>query len=81
MLKIICDICGNQATIGLDASRYGVYVPTENLHMYKHHLCLRCAEKLGLVDYIKERQAESERCLKQNEIIPCEIQKNKEAKK
>lgn len=78
MITITCDICGKPATIGMDASRYSVYVTTESLHMYEHHLCHGCADKIGLVDYIKARQAESERCLKQNEIISCEIQENKE---
>lgn len=77
MVKVVCDICGNPATIGLDASRYSVYVTTESLHMYNHHLCHCCAEKIGLVDYIKARQAESER-LMQDEIKPCEIVKDKE---
>lgn len=74
MVKVVCDICGNPATIGLDASRYSVYVTTESLHMYDHHLCRCCAEKIGLVDYIEARQAESER-LMQDEI------ENKEDKK
>ena len=74
MITITCDICGNPATIGLDASRYSVYVTTESLHMYNHHLCRCCAEKIGLVDYIEARQAESER-LMQDEI------ENKEDKK
>ncbi len=74
MVKAVCDICGNPATIGLDASRYSVYVTTESLHMYDHHLCRCCAEKIGLVDYIEARQAESER-LMQDEI------ENKEDKK
>lgn len=74
MVTITCDICGKPATIGLDASRYSVYVTTESLHMYDHHLCHCCAEKIGLVDYIKARQAESER-LMQDEI------ENKEDKK
>lgn len=74
MVKFVCDICGNPATIGLDASRYSVYVTTESLHMYNHHLCRCCAEKIGLVDHIKARQAESER-LMQDEI------ENKEDKK
>ena len=74
MVKVFCDICGNPATIGLDASRYSVYVTTESLHMYNHHLCRCCAEKIGLVDHIKARQAESER-LMQDEI------ENKEDKK
>lgn len=68
MVKVVCDICGNPATIGLDASRYSVYVTTENIHMYEHHLCCRCADRIGLVDHIKARQAESERALKQDEI-------------
>lgn len=67
MVKFVCDICGKPATIGLDASPYSVYVTTESLHMYEHHLCHCCAEKIGLVDHIKARQAESER-LKQDEI-------------
>lgn len=67
MVKFVCDICGNPATIGLDASRYSVYVTTESLHMYNHHLCRCCAEKIGLVDHIKARQAEYER-LMQDEI-------------
>lgn len=67
MVKVFCDICGNPATIGLNASRYSVYVTTESLHMYDHHLCHCCAEKIGLVDYIKARQAESKR-LMQDEI-------------
>lgn len=74
MVKVFCDICGNPATIGLDASRYSVYVTTESLHMYNHHLCRCCAEKIGLVDHIKARQAESE-ALMQDEI------ENKEDKK
>ena len=74
MVKFVCDICGNTATIGLDASPYSVYVTTESLHMYNHHLCRCCAEKIGLVDHIKARQAESER-LMQDEI------ENKEDKK
>ena len=67
MVKVVCDICGNPATIGLDASRYGVYVTTESLHMYDHHLCRCCAEKIGLIDHIKARQSESERALKQED--------------
>ena len=68
MVKFVCDICGNPAaTIGLDASPYSVYVTTESLHMYEHHLCRCCADKIGLVDHIKARQAESER-LMQDEI-------------
>lgn len=77
MVKVVCDICGNPATVGLDTSRYSVYVTTESLHMYEHQLCHCCAEKIGLVDYIKARQAESER-LMQDEIMPCEIVKDKE---
>ena len=74
MVKVFCDICGNPAIIGLDASSYSVYVTTESLHMYDHHLCRCCAEKIGITDHIKARQAESER-LMQDEI------ENKEDKK
>lgn len=63
MVKVFCDICGNPATIGLDSSRYSVFVTTESLHMYDHHLCYCCAEKIGIVDYIKARQInENGRC-------------------
>lgn len=79
MITITCDICGNPATIGLESSRYSVFVTTESLHMYKHHLCPCCAEKIGIMDHIKARQAESERALKQDGVIPCEIvEDNKE---
>lgn len=67
MVKVFCDICGNPATIGLDASPYSVYVTTESLHMYEHHLCLCCAEKIGIVDHIKARQAECERLKQEDE--------------
>ena len=77
MVKVFCDICGKPAIIGLDGL-YSLYVTTENLHMCEHHLCHYCAEKIGLADYIKARQAESERALEQNEIISCEIQENEE---
>lgn len=78
MVKVFCDICGNPATIGLDASRYSVYVTTESLHMYKHHICPCCAEKIGLIDHIKARQAESE-ALNRDGFYPCEIvEDNKE---
>lgn len=62
MVKVFCDICGKPAIIGLDASSYS----TESLHMYKHHICRGCAEKIGLVDPIKARQAEAE-ALKQED--------------
>lgn len=79
MITITCDICGNPATIGLESSRYSVFVTTESLHMYKHHICPVCAEKIGIMDHIKARQAESERALKQDGVIPCEIvEDNKE---
>lgn len=56
MVKVFCDICGNPATIGLYALRYSVFVTTESLHLYEHHLCHCCAEKIGIVDHIKARQ-------------------------
>lgn len=62
MIKCFCDICGNPATIGLDGL-YSVYVTTESLHMCEHHLCCRCADRIGLVDHIKARQIdENGRC-------------------
>lgn len=66
MVKVFCDICGNPATIGLYTLRYSVYVTTESLHMQEHHLCHCCAEKIGLIDHIKARQAEAE-ALKQED--------------
>lgn len=72
MVKVFCDICGNPATIGLDSSRYSVFVTTESLHMYKHHICPCCAEKIGIMDHIKAGQAESE-ALKRDGFNPCEI--------
>lgn len=77
MITITCDICGNPATIGLDASRYSVFVTTESLHMYNHHLCHCCAEKIGLIDHIKARQAESE-ALMRDGFDPSEIVEDKE---
>ena len=77
MITITCDICGNPATIGLDASRYSVFVTTESLHMYNHHLCHCCAEKIGLIDHIKARQAESE-ALMRDGFNPSEIVEDKE---
>lgn len=56
MVKAFCDICGNPATIGLYALHYSVFVTTESLHLYEHHLCHCCAEKIGIVDHIKARQ-------------------------
>lgn len=57
MFKVYCDICGAPAAIGLDASQYGVYVTAENLHMDNHHLCHGCADKIGLLEIIKAKQA------------------------
>lgn len=71
MVKVFCDICGNPATIGLYSLHYSVYVTTESLHTCEHHLCPCCAEKIGLVDHIKARQAECER-LKQEEKMKTE---------
>ena len=63
MIKCFCDICGNPATIGMYALRYSVFVTTESLHLYDHHLCHCCAEKIGIVDHIKARQIdENGRC-------------------
>lgn len=50
MISISCDLCGEDAFFGLKSTTESVvFVYTANLTAANHHLCRKCAEKIGIL--------------------------------
>ena len=50
MISISCDLCGKNACFGLKSATEGVvFVYTADLTAANHHLCRKCAEKIGIL--------------------------------
>ena len=56
MITISCDLCGNHAEFGISA-KYGISVNQSTVRMEDHHICQKCAKKLGLLQMERPEDA------------------------